>query len=367
MIVLITAACDRVNGASDIEGSGAVVDTGQTQCYDNDGPISPPGTGEPFYGQDGQYDGVSFNFQDNGDGTVTDLNTGLMWQQTPDFDNRMSWYEAGDYADDLTLAGYDDWRVPTIKELTSIAAFYGSMQTYTPYIDTAYFDFEYPEPPWRDIDGQYWSSNLYVGDVFNGQEAAFGLNFADAHIKGYPTGRMVGGGSTFEMTCYVRCVRGDSYGENLFVDNGDGTVTDAATGLMWQQSDDGVGRNWEEALDYAEDLDYAGHSDWRLPNAKELQIIVDYSRNDPAINPIFTMVDEDGFYWVSTTHGDHYGSAVYICFGKGVDYAGMDVHGAGALRSDPKAGDPADYPNGRGPQNDEVRIYNCVRCVRDAD
>ena len=365
----VVSSCDAVSGASDFEGSGAVVDTGQETCYDNDGEINAPAPGEPFYGQDAQYDGVAFRYQVNGDGTVTDLNTGLMWQRTPDFDNRMSWYDAGDYAENLALAGYDDWRLPTIKELTSIAAFYGSMHTYTPYIDTEYFDFEFPGPPWRDMDGQYWSSNLYIGDVFNGQEAAFGFNFADGHIKGYPTGRMVsGGGGAPEMLGYVRCVRGDSYGENVFVDNGDGTVTDMSTGLTWQRSDDGVGRNWEETLAYAEGLELAGYDDWRLPNAKELQIIIDYTRNDPAIDPDFTNVDSDGWNWTSTTHGDgFYRNAVYLCFGKGVAYNGTDVHGAGALRSDPKAGDPADYPEGMGPQNDEVRIYNYVRCVRNGD
>jgi hypothetical protein len=45
----------------------------------------------------------------------------------------------------------------------------------------------------------------------------------------------------------------------------------------------------------------------------------------------------------------------------------MDVHGAGAQRSDPKSGDPADYPYGHGPQGDAIRIYNYVRLVRDAD
>ena len=43
----------------------------------------------------------------------------------------------------------------------------------------------------------------------------------------------------------------------------------------------------------------------------------------------------------------------------------VNVHGAGAQRSDPKEGDPADYPFGRGPQGDVIRIYNFVRCVRD--
>ena len=44
----------------------------------------------------------------------------------------------------------------------------------------------------------------------------------------------------------------------------------------------------------------------------------------------------------------------------------MDVHGAGSQRSDPKDGVPADYPHGHGPQGDVIRIFNLVRCVRDA-
>jgi len=44
--------------------------------------------------------------------------------------------------------------------------------------------------------------------------------------------------------------------------------------------------------------------------------------------------------------------------------AWTDVHGAGAQRSDPKVGDPADYPTGFGPQGDSIRIFNQVRCVR---
>ena len=45
-------------------------------------------------------------------------------------------------------------------------------------------------------------------------------------------------------------------------------------------------------------------------------------------------------------------------------YQLMDVHGAGAQRSDPKAGDPRNFPHGRGPQGDVIRIYNYVRLVR---
>ena len=50
----------------------------------------------------------------------------------------------------------------------------------------------------------------------------------------------------------------------------------------------------------------------------------------------------------------------------GGDYNYVDVHGAGAQRSDPKAGDPSMFPHGRGPQGDVIRINNFVRCVRTA-
>jgi len=62
--------------------------------------------------------------------------------------------------------------------------------------------------------------------------------------------------------------------EPSYTDNGNGTITDNATGLMWQQADDGVVRDWQNSLTNAETLVLAGHSDWRLPNAKELQSIV---------------------------------------------------------------------------------------------
>ncbi len=201
-----------------------------------------------------------------------------------------------------------------------------------------------------------------------------------------------------EKTFFVMYVRDKTdYGTNNFVGNGDGTITDAATGLMWMQDDSGsfsVGDyqdgslNWEQSLAWCESLDYAGYTDWRLPDAKELQSIVDYTRsptttNSAAINPIFNVtpiVDEGGgsnypFYWTGTTHANNLSdgtAAVYIAFGEALgwmqspsgDYQLMDVHGAGAQRSDPKVGDPADYPYGRGPQGDVIRIYNYARCVR---
>lgn len=55
-----------------------------------------------------------------------------------------------------------------------------------------------------------------------------------------------------------------------FTSNGDGTVSDESSELMWQSADDGVQRDGLEALLYCEKLNLAGHKDWRLPTAKEL-------------------------------------------------------------------------------------------------
>ena len=87
-----------------------------------------------------------------------------------------------------------------------------------------------------------------------------------------------------------------------FTDNGDGTVTDKKPGLMWQQEDDNVERNWKEAMAYCEGLKLAGHTDWRLPSKKELEIIVDKSRENPAINTDFFPSTKSSYYWSSSTY-----------------------------------------------------------------
>ena len=382
----------------DSQGYSYVIpDTDQSLCYDTLDTISPPVQGEAFFGQDAQYESLTPSYLDNGNGTVTDLNTGLMWQQAlpPE---KMSWDSAVAGADTCGIGGYDDWRLPTIKELYSLILFSGTDPSgpdpvsIVPFIDTDYFEFEYGDTlsGERLIDAQYWSSTEYLGLTMGGDSTAFGVNFADGRIKGYPSEEVGPPGRDFLMTSFVRYVRGNDYGENQYVNNGDGTVTDLATGLMWQQSDDGTGRNWEEALAYADGMSLAGNDDWRLPDVHELQSIVDYARslqetNSPAIDTIFSctqITDEGGninygFYWTGTTHASavpyNTGTfAAYIAFGEALgwlmtpdsSYVLADVHGAGAQRSDPKCGDPDEYPYGHGPQGDVIRIYNLVRCVR---
>jgi hypothetical protein len=300
---------------------------------------------------------------------------------------KISFNDAFTKAENSNLADYTDWRVPTIKELYSLILFTGSVQgesAITLFIDTNYFNQPLGNTSIgeREIDAQTWSSTAYVGRTMNNDETVFGVNFIDGRIKGYPTYKPSSGNAN---TMYFRMVRGNTdYGINNFVDNGDGTISDLATGLMWQQSDDGIARDWENALTYAESLNLGGKSDWRLPNAKELQSIVDYSRspqttNSPAINYIFEttiITDPNGnlgqypYFWTGTTHLDGanpYANAVYIAFGEGQGVLNgnlMDVHGAGCQRSDPKSGNIDNYPQFFGPQGDVRYVYNYVRCVR---
>ena len=292
-----------------------------------------------------------------------------------------------------------------------------------------------------------------------GRGKIFGVNFADGRIKGYDL-HMPDAGA--EKAFFVLCLRGNPvYGKNDFHDNGDGTITDRATGLTWSRADSGKGMNWQEALAWVQQKNaehYLGHSDWRLPTVKELQSIVDYTRcpdatQSPAIEPVFRCTTNTNeahqadypFYWSATTHAGLRGggAAMYVAFGRAAgwmlppgirgeppdrrpafgpgpgfdgpppfgpegpppfgpegppppghegrppfgpeDWPGpepsegsrlrpetgatagyhyMDVHGAGSQRSDPKAGDPAQFPYGRGPQGDVIRIHNFVRCVR---
>ncbi|MCP3894492.1 MAG: DUF1566 domain-containing protein, partial [Bacteroides sp.] len=347
--------------------SYVVVDAGQTVLYNNNATLTSIQQSEPFFGQDANYLGTPFSYTNNGDGTVSDNNTGLLWEQAHHTE-RLSYYSAKTACESLELGGHTDWRLPSLKELFSLADFRGSQWKEGHfYLDGNVFGFDYPDVvPDSDqfsthtvqMMGQTWSSTIYTGEHWNKPdvEAAFFFNFLDGHIKQAPTSK---------NALFYRCVRGNEYGINDFQNNTDGTVTDQNSGLIWQLQDDGIGRNWQDSLAYCEGLELAGQTDWRLPDIKELQSIVDYTRHDPAIDPTaFTLSDSEGWFWSGTSHGDNITTAAYICFGKCDSKEGVDTHGAGAQRTDPKVGEPADYSNFGGAQDDDVRINNYSRCVR---
>lgn len=364
-------------------GCYPIVGTSQTGFWDNDGTsIVAPASGEAFYGQDAQFPHVVPSYTASADGlTVQDNVTGLTWQKSQ-ASGSMYWGEAQTVIDSLNkqnYGGYGDWRLPTIKELYSL----WNESSGWPSIDSSYFDIAYASVD--DLSHAiFWSCDAYSGLFESATEAsaigrkmAFGVNFGTGHIKAYT------------IDCgprhLVRCVRGNlAYGANLFRDNNDGTISDLATDLMWSRTGSASGMDWKAALAYAHERNaenYRGYNDWRLPNAKELQSIVDYSRSPgatdpgkvgPAIDPLFecpAIVNEAGdgdypWYWTSTSTvpiaGGSYVYAWYVAFGRAVDADGGDLHGAGAIRFDTKA-----FGSGRTTIDSE-RVLNFVRLVRDA-
>ena len=108
-----------------------------------------------------------------------------------------------------------------------------------------------------------------------------------------------------------------AYNSMSFTDNGNGTLTDNVTGLTWQQTDV-ADKTWAEAVDYCNNLDLGGHTDWQLPALVELDSIMDLSVDTDtgaaAINPIFTGTAAAG-YWTSTEDPDDSAQAWILDFG----------------------------------------------------
>ncbi len=272
-------------------------DTGQTGNYTT------------TFGEDSDYTINPPSYTDNGNGTVTDNVTGLMWQQQDD-GNTYNWYEATGAADatsnpggatdvcgNASTGGYNDWRLPTKKELLYIVD-YG---IYIPASDRNAF-------PNAHAD-KYWSATTVAG--YGGSSYAWNVDF----YYGYA------GEKVKTDSVYVRCVRGNSsISANNFQDNNDDTVTDTSTGLMWQKTEGGS-KNWDQALSYCEGLTLAGHSDWRLPNIKELESLTDDSRYLPAIDTVAFPGAHGTKYWSATAHVTFTSYAWYVGFDYGyVDY-----------------------------------------------
>jgi hypothetical protein len=304
--------------------AGPLPDTGQTRDYsstfgeDSDYTINPPSYTK---------------LDDNGNALpvsatewvmVRDNVTGLVWEvktdddSIHDKDNLYTWYDsnpqtngghagtpgpgtdAEDFINNLNandFGGFSDWRLPTVKELRCIL----NRGSY-PVINTEFF----PQTI-ASLASFYWSSTTEVGDNTRAWEVYF------------YTGAL--GQSYKSISRYVRAVRGrKEQALGHLVVNGDGTVTDTSTGLMWQQAT-ADSFQWHEALTYCENLSFAGYDDWRLPNANELQSLVDYGKEFPAINTKAfpdTPNTEASYYWTSTHSLYYTNTAYYVWFGKGV-------------------------------------------------
>ncbi|MBF0525592.1 MAG: DUF1566 domain-containing protein [Deltaproteobacteria bacterium] len=269
--------------------------TGITKCYDAEKEIPCPNPGESFYGQDGNYKkGAPLSYKDNGNGTVTDINTGMIWQQSDD-GKKHTWSDACEYCKKLKLAGHSDWRIPTVDQLGSIVDF----SRLDPAINTIYF---------KGQSGWFWSGSYNHDD----SKGASVVSFFNGGLGYY--------GRTGLLA--VRCVRGGGSFVSSFVDNHDGTVTQNIpnkAGLMWQQDPNSKTSNWQDACEYCNKLNLGGKKDWRLPNIRELETIVDRKGNNPLIDSSFFC--ESGYYWSSSTLADMPNTAWLVSFGAGLPYS----------------------------------------------
>jgi uncharacterized repeat protein (TIGR02543 family) len=251
--------------------------TGQQQCYDPAFAVTAcAGTG-----QDPVYATSPMSFADNGDGTVSDLRTGLTWQKCAlgqlvdptcsgtatvyNFINDNLWDPAVNpcAVDDLAGGG---WRLPTRFELATLA----DLGIHGPALDQTYFP--------NSLAG-YFSSQLFLDGGSIHRSWFLNADDGSVHLA-----------NDLTYTEAVRCVRGTyepaASRSRTFSPNGDGTVTDLSTNLVWQQcssgqsttatpcdTGSGTATSWVGALSYCEALSLGGATDWRLPNAKELELL----------------------------------------------------------------------------------------------
>ncbi|MBN1913791.1 MAG: DUF1566 domain-containing protein [Candidatus Omnitrophica bacterium] len=253
-------------------------DAGSIKCFDREGQETRVSPQDELWGQNGCFvvNPMSFTKLAKGakklsdDATrkdgfcmVLDNNTGLVWEvksskkEEVNFcEDKYTWQDAQKYIKKLNAkkyGGFSDWRFPNKDEIRSIID-YGKTN---PAVDKRYFP--------NCKSDLYWTANTY--------------NMQKPFIWGIFFGLGSGICYTPSSERYVRAVRG-GYAKNFgkpdtsrFKDNGDGTITDTLTGLMWQKGEN-ERMDWYSALKACKSMDLAGHSDWRLPNLKELNSIL---------------------------------------------------------------------------------------------
>ncbi len=245
-------------------------DTGQSTSY------------TATFGEDNDYNINVPSYTNNGNATITDNITGLMWQQADG--GEMTIETAFTYADNLVLGGFSDWRLPTPSESFSILNHQNNM----PALNTTYF---------TNTNAGYWWTNTYQ---FGDATKVWTTN-AGGGIGNKPKSETISAGGTFKF--HARCVRDVTTPTTIahFTDNGNGTITDNVTQLIWQKIPNTNALTWENAIIYAESLSLASANDWRLPNIKELQSLNDETRINPSVNTTFFSSIGIKNYWSSTT------------------------------------------------------------------
>jgi len=321
-------------------------------------------------------------FKDNNDGTVTDLRTGLMWQKGEN--ERMDWFEALKYCQQLRLGGYSDWRLPNIKELNTILDLsYKDNWWY----HKDFFPAKGLQPPLlhyfssTPYEKTYvWVTNFCFGyDGYYASKLAKLLFRAVRNVEVPP--QQVKKVFIIPHTGQVKCYEEDGKkislpkrGKKYYGQDGsyiinpmsftklregaketDDTTTwsqgyrmarDNNTGLIWEIKSPERGDlnfkenkySWDDAKEYVSQLNkrgYGGFSDWRLPNREELRSIADYNGDTPAIDKKYFPHCLPVFYWSNLTYAKDpsFIWGCYFAYGCTICYLKDSLYYVRAVRS----------------------------------
>jgi hypothetical protein len=302
-----------------------VIKTDQIRCYDSDGELMACAGS----GQDAEMRmGVKWpipRFEARGT-TVVDRLSGLMWPRDAGlFEFPQTWQEAMENVAKMNQEaafGYRDWQLPGRRELFSLVS-HGRINPALPV-----------EAPFENVfAGYYWTADT----CSRLKDQAWYIHLGGGRIQ-----RGMKHGSY--MVWPLRCLSNDSTpapaGSRYIID--EGTVYDRRTGLGWaimpMQSSGPI--SWADGLDFVKSLnDRAanGRRDWRLPNIRELESLIDVRQHTPAISEghLFSRVPEG--CWSSTTsvYEPRYAWVLYMRDGAvGVGYKRHAEFHAWAVRGD---------------------------------
>ncbi|HEY6722860.1 MAG TPA: DUF1566 domain-containing protein [Polyangiaceae bacterium] len=210
------------------------------------------------------------------DGVVLDNITQLMWDDRISAQAHM-WQDAIEFCEAFEWGGFDDWRLPTRIEMTSVL---DHSDDHTGWAAEA---FEYPNSGFH-FSASDWILTITQTGAGAGNDYAWAFNMSDG---------IVSNAYSKSNATPLKCVRGGGSGEgpsdpavappDQYSIVAEGEVRDNYTGLIWQRGDSDDMLSWEEAVAYCKDLDLNGNS-WRLPSIRELATLVDEAEVAPAIN-----------------------------------------------------------------------------------
>jgi hypothetical protein len=297
--------------------------TDQTHCYDESGhPVACDASG-----QDAEFnsnrDDQTARF-DAYNGLVADRTTGLRWNQNASPATfPLGWSEAFEYIGRLNRDGYhgvNNWRMPCRRELFSLV----SHQQVNPALPDGH--------PFTDVfSGYYWTSS----PCRRLSDQAWYIHLGGGRIQ-----RGMKHGSY--MLWPVTGPQADEHDmSNRFAIEND-VARDRLTDLVWLRHSELIDRqiNWKKALEAIDALNaekVGGHTNWRLPNIRELESLVDLSRHSPALPADHPFGHVAGGYWSSTTsaYETRYAWVLYARDGAvGVGYKHLPEFCARAVRSD---------------------------------